>query len=223
MQNPFTSARIQALTERVHVATRKQLVAVTRQKTAENQIAIQALIGHQVPITRFVDGSPGKPLEQAQLFTLTKFEIFDWVIDEVIATLIRNSPTGPEKGGHYRDDHWLFVNGRRRDVTVGGVVQIRAGDDVLVANVRPYAAKLERGARRRGTTQRRPGLSVQAPNGIYEVSAQELRRRFGSIADIKFVYRNVSGVPGGATKGRASRYPALEIRAKGVESVARAA
>lgn len=224
MQNPFTSSRIQALTERVKVANRQQLVQVTRQKTADNQRAIRAVTGHEARITRFVDGSPGKPLEQAQLFTLTRFDIFDRLIDEVIATLIRNSPYGPEEGGHYRDDHWLFVNGRRRDVRLGGgLVQIKAGDEIIVVNARPYAAKLERGRRRRGSTERRPGLSVQAPNGIYEASAQELRRRFGSLASIRFTYRSVSGVPGGATRGRASRYPALEIQARGTEGMARAA
>ncbi len=208
LQNPFTSARIQALTERVKVNTRQQLVQVTLDRTAENQKAIQALTGHQAPITQYVDGSLHKPLEQAQLFTLTKFEFLDKIVDEAIATLIRNSPVGPGENGHYRDDHWLFVNGRRRDATVGGVVQVMPGDLVVIVNARPYSRKLERGKRRRGSTDRRPGLSVQAPNGIYEVTAQELRSRFGSLASIRFVYRNVSGIP---ERTRSSRYPALEI------------
>lgn len=216
MPNGFTPARVQALTERVRVANRQQLVAVTRQKTAENQAAIRASTGREAAIVRFVDGSLGKPLEQAQQFTLTQFDIVEHVIDEIIATLIRNSPFGPEKGGHYRDDHWLFVNGARRDARTAGAVQIKAGDIVTVVNVRPYAAKLERGRRRPGTSERRPGLSVQAPNGIYEVSAQELRRRFRNIVNIRFTYRSVSGLPVPPRGGRASRYPCLEITAVGV-------
>lgn len=195
MTNPFTAARIRTLVERVEVQTRQQLVTVTRERTAENQARIQAVLGRPAPIRRFVDGSLGKPLEQAELYTLTQFSLVGHVVATALRLLFERSPVGYEEDGHYRDDHWLFVNGQRRDYALGGPLpDIAAEDEVLIINARAYARKIER------------GLSVQAPSGVYELAARELRRRFGRIAHIEFTYR---GLPGGGN----DRFPALTIRA----------
>lgn len=214
MANGFTASRISALVDRVRVASRQQLVSITREKVAENQAAIASLSGRPVPIRQFVDGSEGKPLEQAQRFTLTQFELIGHVVDAALQMLIERSPVGPDAGGHYRDDHWLFVNGERRDAAVevhasrGGVIEIGPSDEVVIVNARPYARKIEGGRRpRRGNAgqaaARRAGLSVQAPDGVYEISARDLQRQFGNLARIRFEYRAVSGKSG--------RFPALVI------------
>jgi len=217
--NPFTPGRISALVETVRVRTREQIISVTNLKTAENLTAIGASFGDIAPYRRFVDGVLGKPLEQVSDhgYTLTQFELIQSVVDAAIEALILASPVGPEKGGHYRDDHWLYVNGARRDFSAErSEVAIGPTDTVVIVNVRPYARKIEGGSRRRFSgrlTDRRPGLSVQAPNGVYEITAQALRRRFGNIASINFTYRGIVGAASPAGKSRQDRYPALEISA----------
>lgn len=209
MQNPFSNSRIEALTERVRVNTQQQLVRVTRERTLEIQSDIAASFGAAIPFRRWVDGTLGKPLEQAKLVTLTAFETLQIVIDATIEALIAASPYGPEKGGHYRDDHWLFVNGQRRDAFAEGVaVTVAPTDQIIIVNARPYARKIE-GAARRGASRRdrRPGLSVQAPNGVYEITAREIARRFGHIASVRFTYRGLAG-------GSSGRFPAIEIEAR---------
>jgi hypothetical protein len=110
----------------------------------------------------------------------------------------------------------------------------------VIINMRPYARKIEGGANNRFSrrlTDRRPGLSAQAPNGVYEITARDLQRMFGTIATIRFTYRGIIGgaltfsnIPrkvvrgsrgrfqfaGGPNPGNRSedRFPALEIEAK---------
>lgn len=217
--NPFTASRITALTERVRAVTREQIIDLTVSRTIKNQAAIQTAFGHEAPIERFVDGQQNKPLNQVNPsgFTLTRFELLTNVVDEAIKSLILASPVGPARGGHYRDDHWLYVNGVRRDAAEGGAVAIGPGDTIVIFNARPYARKIEGGARERfrgRMTNRRPGLSVQAPNGIYEITARDLQRRFGNVATIRFAYRGLVGAPPPAGRARQDRYPALEITAR---------
>lgn len=212
----FTGAHITALVERVRVNTRQQIIAVTKEKTADNLAAI----GAATPFIRYVDGTLNKPLEQVSDhgFTLTQFELLGHVVDEAMKELILASPFGPGKDGHYRDDHWLYVNQTRRDFAFDSkIVEIGQNDEVVIVNVRPYARKIEGGARERfrRMTNRRPGLSVQAPNGVYEITARALQRRFGNIASIRFTYRGTIGAASPLGRARSDRYPALEITARG--------
>jgi len=226
----LTSARIKTIIERIEVQTKEAIIRETRRRTDENQAAIRAAFGNTAPITRFVDGVEGKALEDVKPngVTLTEFDLFSHVITETWNALVLASPYGPDEGGHYRDDHWLFVNGTRRDAaTEGGKIEIKAGDDIVFVNARPYARKIEGGAVsrfRKRLTDRRPGLSVQAPDGVYEITAAALNRRLGNLASFRFAYRGiVGGVPllasGPRRKGvkkraqnnASDRYPAIEI------------
>jgi hypothetical protein len=242
MANGFTPQRVTDLVSLVRANTQKQLIRLTYDRTTRNQQAIMRVFGHEAPFQRWVDGVLGKPVTQAQEVTLTRFSLFSNIVDVAIRMLMERSPYGPGKDGHYRDDHWLFVNEIRRDAThEGDVVQIKPGDNVVIINMRPYARKIEGGARHRFSnrlTDRRPGLSVQAPNGVYEITARDLQRLFGTVATIRFTYRGLIGgaltVQGGArpvvrsSRGRfvstggprpgnrgADRFPALEIELKG--------
>jgi len=226
--SPFTSTRIKALADRITVASRQQLVETTKEKVAANQAAIRTALGQEAPIHQYVDGSPNRPVDDAQLVTLTEFDLLGHVVDAAFQMLIERSPVGPDEGGHYRDDHWLFVNGQRRDATTeGAVVDISPADEVVIINMRKYARKIEGGFRfakgnaggrlLKGTGSeghektRRPGLSVQAPDGVYEISAKDLQRRFGNIAKITFGDR---GALGAVVKTRENRFPCLVITAK---------
>ena len=94
--------------------------------------------------------------------------------------LITRSPIGPGRNGHYKDAHWLYINGHRRDAAVhgGAKVELKEGDKVIIINVKPYAGR-SRARRTRASskrlTHRRPGLSSQAPDGVYEVTARDLK------------------------------------------------
>lgn len=229
MMNPFSKARITTLVEKINVATREAIIRETTRRTAANQARIAQIFGEAAPTRRFVDGVEGKPLEQVAPngVTLTEFDLYPAIITATWEALYQASPVGPGKNGHYRDDHWLFVNGVRRDAaTEGDKILVRPGDDIVFLNAKPYARKIEGGARAktRRMTNRRPGLSVQAPNGVYEVTMMALKRRFGNIATFRFTYRGlVGGAPvlpsGPRRKGRtrqeqniaANRFPSIEI------------
>lgn len=229
MSGSLSTARIAALVQRVEVHTQQAIISTTRRLVAENEAAITRTFGRAPQIIQAVDGVVGKPLESVDPrgFTDTRFDVFASIVTETFTALFRASPFGPAAGGHYRDDHWLFVNGQRRDATLEGQeIAIKRGDRVVFVNIRPYARKIEGGARTRTRrfTDRRPGLSVQAPNGVYEITARELRRRFGNIATFTFTYLGVvdgapvdqppaaSRRPGRAPHNRpANRYPSIQI------------
>jgi hypothetical protein len=241
MANPFDPQKVKDFVQRIRASNRQELIDVTRAQTARNQAAIVRVFGQEAEIQQFVDGSSGRQLASAQEYTLTRFVLASHVVDAALKMLMFRSPYGPDKDGHYRDDHWLFVNGIRRDATSeGDIVNIGVHDEVIIINMRPYARKIEGGARNRFArrlTDRRPGLSVQAPDGVYEITARDLKAKFGTIADISFLYHGTMGgglVVSGAngprmtlrtSRGRfafsggprpgnrsADRFPALEIK-----------
>jgi hypothetical protein len=189
----FNPQRVTDMVLRVKAHTRQQLIDRTQALTEANQAKIRRSFGHEAPINLFVDGQSGKPLSSAQEVTLTQFHIQNGVVDAAHKMLVERSPYGPDFEGHYRDDHWVYVNNVRRDAAREGdaPIMIGPGDKVVIINVRPYARKIEGGANHRFSkrlTDRRPGLSVQAPNGVYEISARDLQRMYGTIATIRFAY-----------------------------------
>lgn len=212
--NPFTSGRIEGLRQRVTAQTRDQLIETTERLTEDNQRAIRAELGKDASVERYVDGVLGKPVEQVNEngFTLTEFHMLSAVVDDAFQMLIQASPTGPEEGGHYRDDHRLFVNGTERDSDIeGNLIEFRPGDVVVIVNTRPYARKIEGGFRhvggsKRSMANRRPGLSVQAPDGVYQVTANELRRRYGDVVSVLYVFKSLDG-----RNDKNGGYPALEM------------
>ncbi len=239
----FTPQKVDDLIKIYRANTREMLISETKRLTDLNQQAIMQAFGSTAPIERIVDGQIGKPLEQAQSVTDTIFHLHTNVVDEALRLLITRSPVGPGRHGHYRDNHWLYVNGVRRDAMLQGgtKVELRKGDKVVIINVKPYARKIEGGAKhkyRARLTQRRPGLSSQAPDGVYEVTARDLKNKYEKIAIIRFAYHgNVEGAlieqeaiartprrnklgrfhsQGGPRHGNDAkdRFPALEIEAR---------
>jgi hypothetical protein len=243
MLNPFSPQRVQDFVDHIHAINHRELIRITEERTATNQAAILRVFGREAATDLFVDGQSHKPLSQAQEFTLTRFHLQTGVVDAAIRMLMERSPVGPGRNGHYRDNHWLFVNDVRRDATAeGAVVQIKPGDNVVIINMKPYARKIEGGTASRSNRRladRRPGLSAQAPNGVYEITARDLQRLFGTTTIIRFTYRALIGgalisteprphrprvrssrgrfvYTGGPRSGNASkdRFPALEIEAR---------
>lgn len=178
---------------------RRELARVQADQKARRQVA--------APFERYVDGRQGAPEDSVKFGGVIEYE-FSLGADVAAAVyeeLLRISPVGPAEGGHYRDDHWIFVNG----VRVADLRSATAADEIIITNTRPYARKIEGGAKERFArrlTNRRPGLSVQAPNGVYEVTAHAMRRRFGNVARIEFTYRGV--ISGSVYQPTGARAPA---------------
>jgi hypothetical protein len=107
------------------------------------------------------------------------------VLDEIYRALLGHSPFGPAEHGHYQDDHWIYVNGQRRDAHGEGMfIDIPRGAEVVFVNARPYARKIE-------GTPGRPAISAQAPSGVYEITAIAMARKYGNICKIEYDYRGV--------------------------------
>jgi hypothetical protein len=238
----FTPQVVNDLIDYHQAATRKVLISETRRLVALNEQAIMDTFGSPAEIEQTVDGQVGRALDQALKYTDTVFHLHANVVDEALRLLIMRSPIGPGRHGHYKDAHWLYVNGTRRDVQLeGNKVELKRGDKIVIVNVKPYARKIEGTPYQRfkqRMTHRRPGLSVQAPDGVYEVTARDLQKLYGKIAIINFTYRgNVEGAlleqatvarspkrnrsgryhsQGGPRSGgdAKDRFPALEIEAR---------
>jgi len=196
------------LTRGLDPAQASALIArVARRKLAE----VEAQQGRH-PVTRFVDGVRGASEDVVKPAGVIVYDIalVGDVIDAAFALLIQLSPDGPGRIGHYRDRHLLFVNGRQTDAMEyeSGVVSIPPGAEIVIANLQPYARKIEKGS------------SLQAPDGVYEIAVRQLRQRYGNVATIKFEYRQFPGYAVGrvtresrSARRRFEMYPALVIGA----------
>ena len=144
---------------------------------------------------------------------------FSWLQDVAAYALAflraRWNAQGPQKGGHYRDSHFVLADGVEvRPEAIGNA------HEIIVTNDQPYARKAQVGAK---------GFTV--PKGIYEDCRQALYRRFGR-ALLKINVRFISLDGGyvmkgsrhpakgakprkGAAKGQPLTYPALVIRMGG--------
>jgi len=211
--NPITTQRIVQLKGKYGVAA---LPAITARVAREELAKVMAEA--PAPYRQFVDGAEGAPLEHVRpggviMFKFSRIApVIDWIYEE----LLRRSPVGPDKGGHYRDDHWLFVNGEKVDVPeLERTAVIKPGSEIIIIDARPYARKIEAGA------------SLQAPDGVYELTATAARNRF-PFAEIAFGYRPAlagaqrllstshrSEHHRAAAKKADNRYPAIIIKAGG--------
>lgn len=109
--------------------------------------------------------------------------VLEWLLD----ALFRASPLGPTEGGHYREDHELWADGRPASPS-----SIPANwSELVVMNSRPYARRLE---------QR---------YSIYQTTARFASQRFGRLARFRFAYR--STVTTGPKRAATTRVPAIVV------------
>lgn len=107
--------------------------------------------------------------------------------------LERNSP---RQSGAYIRGHTIFVNGQ----AVSAVPKtIKAGDQIYIANLVPYARKIEI-----GKTQAGRAFVIQVPNRIYERVTKLLKSRYRGQADIRFGYIDVGSHALRRSQGRRS-------------------
>ncbi len=160
------------------------------------------------PTTVVVDGRKGAQEESVRFGGVIEYEIHPSgdVIDATYAALLEAAPM---KTGNYARHIWMYVNGARRDAKAeGATVDLMPGDDVVFVDAVPYARKIEGGIQSRAgaRTRRRAGLSAQAPNGVFEITAREMKRRFANWpVEIGFDYRAIldgAAVSAGPAKAR---------------------
>jgi hypothetical protein len=178
---PITTAQTSAVITRLREQRIPQITAdLARRKLAE----IEPRQGK--PYRTIVDGRENAPLDSVRFGGNIRFLFLDLgpVLDWIWAELVAHSPVGPERGQpHYFQVHWLIVDGNRVQLPIlGEPFQIPVKAVCRFVNPRPYAAKIER------------GLSVQAPDGVYELTALAAQSRFPFVS-IEFDYTDLPGLP----------------------------
>ncbi|OYD80941.1 hypothetical protein [Azospirillum brasilense] len=208
-------ARLQSFRAQVDLAKsrllgeprRQMLVQAAHEAHAEAAAINARALGHPVDSVTIVDGRRGAPVESVKAggVVVHLFAVHQAAVEFTADTLARHSPIDT---GTYADSHRLLINGEQ--VEWGGIFGV---DDVVTfVNLLPYSRRLEQ------------GWSDQAPDGIYEVTSEIVRARFGNIVNVRFGYRHFVGHETGkhrsteAGKQRASSYPFIELSPKGTRS-----
>ncbi|MFD2234826.1 hypothetical protein [Phaeospirillum tilakii] len=157
-----------------------------------------------------IDGVPGRAIEQIDPFGRAYFH-FRYGAEVVGFALEALRAVSPVLSGAYRRGHEVFADG----ALVTDLSQIGDAKTVVITNTLPYARKIEGGRRVKAKDDapaQRKGSSAQAPDGVYELTAKTVNRRFGNIVKTRFGYVGVDGAEG--AKGR-GRFPALIIEMQG--------
>lgn len=177
-----------ARSTRLAVFAKQELVAAE----ARNQRAL----GYVPPHETFVDGRQGAAVETVRPdgTVIFEFSLIETALAVIAEMLINASPV---LTGQFMSSIGLFADG---DEVEPGKVPPNASEYAFVPSV-PYARKLER------------GLSNQAPDGVFQVTAALASRRFGNIARIRFGYRSLdAGAVGGWAATASARALAQRVR-----------
>lgn len=177
------------VSHRIAIDVRGLANAVASRKIAEvaheRQAAVLAASDPKPEVKSWVDGVEGAPFEAVKptgmiLIRFLRFNVaFDWIWER----LLYRSPYAPKRPNadpptHYADEHRIFING----IEAKSVPRDLSGvAEIVIANTTPYARKIER------------GLSLMAPDGVYEMVAREAKERFGTAVGIEFDYRSFPG------------------------------
>jgi hypothetical protein len=211
---PVTPARVFARDLKVAGAgLEPEAIRALLVKTAKAGLAEVIASGEGAPrYTRIVNGTMGGSEESVVLPGPIIYR-FSWLEDVAIYALAflreRWNVQGPSKGGHYRDRHFLMVNGhpaRPEDIP--------ADAEIVITNEQPYARKVQIGAK-----------GFLLPKGIYENCRQALYRQFGRDLlniEVRFIPLQGGYVLRRYPKGRRGKslasqdmtYPALVISMK---------
>jgi hypothetical protein len=182
------------LNKALSVEARKRLAAQAAERILEQTLAHnRQILKRDVGYEQYVDGKKGIPLTSVNpdngnisfIFDLV-FPMLAWIDEQ----LVLNSPWGDDPI-HYARSHILLADGVEIDPSEG----IPPAQEYFFVNTVPYARKIERGE------------SSQAPDGVYEVVADQARRRFGNLAIVRFTYRSILGPYvrlGGKSGGKAA-------------------
>ena len=160
------------------------LAAFAAEAIAEVDAQNAKIAGHPVEHETWVDGSRSDNLAgvkpdgriDAEWSSGLQGGVIDWIWEQVLLH-------SPRLSGAYVKSHRLLADG----VEVDAPNRALEAEEWVVTTTAPYARKLE------GMSGKRPPLSEQAPEGIYQVVADLARARFGNMARIKFTARSIEG------------------------------
>jgi hypothetical protein len=187
-------------------------IASLKDVEAENN----SVSGSQLDYLTFVDGVEGADEFSVQPdgTIVYEFQLVSEVLSFISQQLDMNSPVGSGYDSHpglYKSSHVVFADG----IEVATGVNIPVAQQYTFVNTLPYSIKIEKGE------------SSQAPNGVYEVTANQASSKYGNIAKIAFIdYVGVFGVmaeASSATYGRktrlqhnksVNRFPAISVSLK---------
>jgi hypothetical protein len=165
----------------------------TREVVRQNLIAYATLANNQVmnsdprPLgeTITVDGVVGASLDAVTADSVIDFKYwrYDDVAQFALETLRGLSPVGSGGDPHpglYRDSHKLYLNGS----VVSDLSGWQPGDDAYIANLLPYARKIEVG-----------GMQMQVPgtDHVYQQAEQIVNARMGNVGAVQFGFRDLGG------------------------------
>lgn len=162
---------------------------------------------HPSSVLTVVDGRIGGALDQVKVpggTIVFEFGNLMQALRGILAMVAADSPSSPKRANadapvQYRADHIVLIDA---EVVTELPASLAPNQIVQVVNIEPYAHKIE------------GGLSLQAPNGVYEVVAAMARAQWGDTLDI-----SVSNGPlpdGIQAQGAVAKlgYPLLTIKAK---------
>lgn len=149
-------------------------VAVARQEHAR----IMATEPRPLKFFRYVDGREGASEDAVRPYGVIRYEYprLDLVATYALQVLREISPLGWPEGGHYRDEHQLFIAGS----PVGDLSGWRPGQEVAIVNLMPYARVIEVGVMR---------MLVPGTDHVYAQALQRVRRVYASVASVRFEWR----------------------------------
>jgi hypothetical protein len=174
------------------------LASAAKVELAKAQASNAKVLGYVPKHATYVDQRPGAAEETVRPngVIVYEFELAEQIVPAVLTMLRAHSPV---LTGAYQRSHVVFADGVEVDPDA---VPLTA-KEIAILNVQPYARKIER------------GFSKKAPDGVYQVVATLIGKRFDNIALIRFSYRSPMVLTKAgrvsAKAERASRVPAIII------------
>ncbi len=174
--------------------------------TADTVLKEEQAMGFDKNPVVLVDGRFSKTI--AEVKPLGKIEInaradLKNMLLETYSFLIRKSPVWK---GNYVAHHYVFLNGHQVASDMSSLTawlesspQFEDRDIIRFVNIMPYARKLERAGITEGKTKPRTrksrdkkeaakGIRVAAPNGVYYLTTQAIRRKYKRNSFIRFQF-----------------------------------
>ena len=197
---PISAQRIADIT----AAIRAKLPEITAQ-VAHRQVGEQLALAPR-QFKQFVDGREGASFESVKAFGNIRvtFDSLSVIVQWIYEQIYKLSPV---RTGAYRADHQLYADGSLMGLTLGDVIILPPGTQLVeMFNSKPYARRIEH------------GWSRQAPDGVYEITAAAAQQHFRGVQiQFDYVALPVNEAPLHLRHNRAHpasyRYPMIRIRA----------
>ena len=174
---------------------------IARQRSQEILAQNTAAVGARVDMDWMVDGKANAPLEKVKAGGRIAFfySPIQAVVDEAMSLALRHAPLGVTPDSpKYANSFIILQDVIRGNNTVSQVMRWPGRVDgiyVEIFNTQPYAGSLEPHTRaRRGSR-----VSRQAPNGIMELVAANIRAKWGSVMRVNLVSKQWPSVIQGST------------------------